>query len=347
MSYTPYQAPFNAALLGHDETAALFSPRAEIAAMLRFEAALAEAQADAGSIDRDAARTIAEALPSFRPDMDALRVGGGRDGVIVPALVRLLREHVGEPHGASVHFGTTSQDVIDSAAMMRLRDAVALHVAALEAAIAMLHHLQETVGERPIMLRTRMRHAYSGRLTDRLENWLAGLTDALDSAPQRFPLQLGGPDGTLSAMYGHAPEIAVGVAERLGLAAPVRHWQTNRFPMIVIAQWFANTCGACGKIGQDVALMVQDEIAEVRVRGAGGSSAMAHKQNPVKAEALVTLARFAATLVGGMNQAQVHEYERSGAAWALEWMLVPQLAVTCGAATRTVNELLGALEFDD
>ena len=258
-----------------------------------------------------------------------------------------LREHVGASHGEHLHFGSTSQDVIDTAAMMRLRDAVALQSERLDAAIEALLQMRDEVGDRPLVARTRMRRALPVRLRDRLDNWLAGLVAFREDVPERFPVQMGGPDGTLGRMDGHGLEVAADVAERLGLVCPPRHWQTERSAMLRIAQWFAGVCGACGKIGQDVALMAQDEIGEVRLRGAGGSSAMAHKENPVRAEALVTLARFAATLVGGMNQAQVHEYERSGAAWTLEWMLVPQLAVACGASTRSVGELLEALDFAD
>ena len=344
MSFTPFQAPFNAALLGDDATAALFSPRAELEAMLSFEVALAEAQAEQGLISAAAAEAIAAALPRFRPDMDALREGGGRDGVVVPALVRALREQVGE-HGASLHYGSTSQDVIDTSVMMRLRDAVALHCERLERSVAALEAVRERHGERALTTRTRMRHALPATLAVRLDNWLAGLAASVDGRPERFPVQLGGPDGTLAKMEGRGLEVALGTAERLGLTCPARHWHTERLPLVSVAQWFANTAGACGKIGGDVALMVQDEIAEVRVIGAGASSAMAHKENPVRAEALVAIARFAAVLVGGMNQAQLHEYERSGAAWALEWLLVPQLAVASGAATARLEALLDSLDW--
>jgi 3-carboxy-cis,cis-muconate cycloisomerase len=98
-------------------------------------------------------------------------------------------------------------------------------------------------------------------------------------------------------------------------------------------------------MGQDIALAAQSEVGEVKLQGGGGSSAMPHKANPVGAEMLVTLARFNATLVSGMHQALVHENERSGAAWTLEWMLLPQMALATGAALRTALDLVGNLAF--
>lgn len=349
MSYTPFQAPFNAGLVGDDETAALFSIRSDLEAMLSFEVALAQAQAKAGLIGEDAAAAIAEALPRYRPDMEALRAGGARDGVVVPVLVKALRDLVGQGqggHGASLHFGTTSQDVIDSAAMMHLRDAVGLHADRLSALIDELDAVSEREGHREVMARTRMQRALPIRLADKLLNWQHVAGSVLEAAPERFPVQLGGPDGTAHLMEGQELFVAAEVAERLGLTCPQRHWQVDRTPMVAIAQWFALAAGAMGKIGADIALMAQNEVAELRVAGAGGSSAMAHKANPVKAEVLVTLAHFAATLAGGMGHAMVHENERSGAMWTLEWMLMPQLAVASGAATRTALELVGALEFE-
>jgi 3-carboxy-cis,cis-muconate cycloisomerase len=111
-----------------------------------------------------------------------------------------------------------------------------------------------------------------------------------------------------------------------------------------LGSWLSQVTGALGKIGQDVALMAQNEIGEVALSGAGGSSAMAHKQNPVLAEILVTLARFNAVQVSGLHQALVHEQERSGAAWTLEWMILPQMVIACGASLRLASTLVGQIK---
>ena len=339
MSFTPFQAPLNAGYLGDAETAELFSVRAELEVMLSFEAALAEVQGDLGIIPVETATAIVDGLGSFRPDMTVLASGSARDGMVVPALVTELRTVLGE----HVHHGSTSQDVIDTSAMMRLRDCVALHAERLEGIIGTVEALSERFGERETMSRTRMQQALPIRWCDRFGNWLGLLASVHDAVPQRFPVQVGGPDGTCHLFPDRALEVRLGVAERLGLTCPAHHWQVDRTPIAEIANWLALCAGALGKIGADVALLAQNEVAEVRLTGGGSSSAMAHKNNPVQAEALTALARFCAVQAGGVGQAMVHENERSGAAWSLEWMLVPALAVANGAATRTAAEMLNGL----
>ncbi len=151
-------------------------------------------------------------------------------------------------------------------------------------------------------------------------------------------MQFGGPVGTLDKFGDKGPSVAAALASRLGprasrplLAQRARH-------LAEFAGWLSLVTGILGKIGQDIALLAQNEIADVtRDRRPAKSSAMHHKQNPVLAEILVTLARFNATQVSGMHQALVHEQERSGAAWTLEWMVLPQMAVADrrGAGART------------
>ena len=135
------------------------------------------------------------------------------------------------------------------------------------------------------------------------------------------------------------------MAAQLDLEAPQRARHNERDGIVAFASALAALTGSLGKIGQDIALMVQTEVGEAKLASGGGSSAMPHKSNPVGAEVLVTLARFNATLVAGMHQALVHENERSGAAWTLEWMLLPQIAVAAGAALNTASELIAGLEI--
>ena len=134
------------------------------------------------------------------------------------------------------------------------------------------------------------------------------------------------------------------LAERLGLADH-EPWHSDRTPILDIAHAFVLLSGTLGKIGQDVALMAQNEIATIRLAGGGGSSAMAHKQNPVGAEVLVALARLNAGLLGTLSQSMVHENERSGAAWTLEWILLPQIAEATGAGLTLADMLLTGARF--
>jgi 3-carboxy-cis,cis-muconate cycloisomerase len=141
-----------------------------------------------------------------------------------------------------------------------------------------------------------------------------------------------------------ADRVARGLAERLdlGLAAP---WHTERDPLVGFGSDLGLITGALGKFGADIALLSQNEVATVTIAGGGTSSAMAHKSNPVNAELLVTLARFNAGLVGTLHQSMVHEYERSGAAWTLEWLTLPQLVITTGASLRIALALVEQISF--
>mgnify|MGYP001001393415 FL=1 len=160
-----------------------------------------------------------------------------------------------------------------------------------------------------------------------------------------FRVQLGGAVGDRAELGAAATAVADGLADRLGLAPAPRAFHVERDGIAEFGHWCALVAGTLGKLGADVTLMAQNEVGEVRVAGGGGSSAMPEKCNPVGAEMLVTLARFTATLQSGLDQALVHENERSGAAWTLEWMILPQMVVATGAATRTALDLIAALEF--
>jgi 3-carboxy-cis,cis-muconate cycloisomerase len=135
--------------------------------------------------------------------------------------------------------------------------------------------------------------------------------------------------------------VAAVVAEALGLENPPRAWHAMRDGVAEFAGLLSLVSGTLGKMGQDIALMAQQGIAEIELSGGGTSSAMAHKQNPIFAELLVTLARFNAAQVGAIQQALVHEQERSGAAWALEWMVLPQMAQATARALAAAIQIAG------
>jgi 3-carboxy-cis,cis-muconate cycloisomerase len=349
MSFTLPNSPLLASLTGDDEIAPYFEAATDIAAMLRFEIALAEAEAEHGVIPADAAKAIAAKAQEFVADLASITRGVERDGMVVPDLIRQLRAHVGTQYGAHVHFGSTSQDVIDTAFLLRMKPVAAILAVRLRAIIGWLDNLSVAFGANPLMARTRMQAAIAVRVADRLRNWrqpvehLAAQLDAL--TPQFFVLQFGGPAGTLDALGNKADAVAASLARRLDLGLPDGSWHAQRGRMVELANWLSLVTGALGKIGQDVVLMAQNELAEVSLTDTGGSSAMHHKKNPVKAEVLVTLARFNATQVAGLHHALVHEQERSGTAWTLEWILLPQMVMAAGASTRLAQSLLASIGY--
>lgn len=336
------------ALLGDAPIAALFTDAADIAAMLRIEGALAEAEAEAGLITAEAGAAIAAVCLTFEPDLPVLAAGLARDGVVIPALVRQLRAAVGEPHAGAVHAGATSQDIIDTSLVLRLGEAIGVMRHRLDGLLDAIRRLQQRHGNQPLMAHTRMQVALPFRVGDKLDTWAAPLlrhVARLDEiAPRLLVVQLGGPVGTRKELGEKAEEIVADVARRLGLS-PAPSWHSARDSLAEFCGWLSLLTGALGKIGQDTALMVQNEVAAAVLAGGGTSSAMAHKQNPVPAEVLVALARFNAGLLGTMHQGLVHENERSGAAWTLEWLVLPQMVVTAGAALRTAAALLAGLGF--
>lgn len=341
----PSAEPFVAGFARDPEIAAAFSAGAEIAAILRFEAGLAAAQADLGLIDPAAAEAIAAAATALVADEPGIRAGFLRDGVPVPALVAALRGTLAEPGASLLHHGATSQDAVDTGLMLRLKAVFAILDRRLAALIERLDALERDDGPVPLMAQTRMQAALPFRASDKIATWrrpLARHRDRIGTLAARLPVQLGGPIGTGESFGAFYEALRRRLAERLGLA-DAEAWHSDRTVILDVATTLSTLAGTLGKIGQDAALMAQTEIATLRLAGGGTSSAMAHKQNPVGAEVLVALGRLAAGLAGTLGQSMIHENERSGAAWTLEWILLPQIAEATGAALdRTLLLLEGA-----
>ena len=324
----------------------LFSPGiAELAALLRFEAALAVAEAAEGVIPDEAARSIAECCSTFIPDTTALRDGTARDGVAMPELVRQLRKAVGPEHGGHVHYGATSQDAIDSGLIVRLSPVVDILLHRLDSVADGLARLDDAFGGRSLMGRTRMQAAVSIKVRDRISSWREPLlrhrARLEESKKALLVVQFGGAAGTLDKLGPKAGAVRQRLAKDLGLGDAAQ-WHSQRDRLAVFASDLSLITGSLGKLGQDIALLAQDGD-EISLSGGGTSSVMPHKLNPVRAEMLVSLASFNATLVPAMHRALVHEQERSGSAWTLEWMVLPQMAVAAAAALEKAGSLIAEI----
>jgi 3-carboxy-cis,cis-muconate cycloisomerase len=335
-------------LLDDPDLGAFIGAEADLRAMLRVELALACACGEYGLVPADAAQVIELAAADFSPDVDALAKDTLRDGIVVAGLVKQLRAHVGEPHGQHVHFGATSQDIIDTALALRLKDVFGLFDVRLRMLAGTLRDLETRFGAHRLMGRTRMQAAIRITADDRLAVW-RGLVERAHAAldPVRdanLILSLAGPAGTSDKFGDLIAAVRDMMAGQLQLTVPAYVPHAARDRIAALGDWLSQVTGALGKIGQDVALMAQNEIGEIELSGAGGSSAMAHKQNPVLAEVLVALARFNAVQVSGLHQALIHEQERSGAAWTLEWMILPQMLNATGTALRHAQSMLDAVK---
>jgi len=349
MSIALFDNPLFSGLLGDGEVGKLFSPEADIAAMLDFVSALANAQGACGEIGQEDAAAIAAAAERYRPDLTALAAGAARDGMIVPALIGALRESLPEAHRPALHRGATSQDLVDTSLAVRLGHLLTLiegRIAGLEAALAAIG---AKAGGRQVMGVTRMRRALPISLEHRLSEWRRPLSECRIRAGGLRKLvcvlHLGGPVGDRRAIG----RDALGIANHMAAALELGFDPTRRHPargwVADTGHWLALVSGALGKMAQDVILMAQEGAAQAVLTDGGSSSSMEHKVNPVAAEFVVALARFNAAQAGGLHQALIHEMERSGAPWALEWMILPQMAAASGAALLLARRMLETTEF--
>jgi 3-carboxy-cis,cis-muconate cycloisomerase len=243
------------------------------------------------------------------------------------------------------HHGATSQDIVDTAAMLVARRAIALIDDDLGRVAVMCARLAREYRETPMLARTLMQQAEPTTFGLKAAGWLVAVHEAwvrLAQAP--LAVQLGGAVGTLAAMDGRGPEVIEEFAGELGLGEPTLPWHGHRGRVAMLAAELAITAGALGKIALDVELLAQTEVGELQ-SGSGESSSMPHKRNPVEAiRARACAARAqaaAASLVGGMSQ---HEHERAAGAWHAEWAPLSEALACAGGAAAAVREMLEGLE---
>jgi 3-carboxy-cis,cis-muconate cycloisomerase len=325
-------------------------------AMLDAEAALARAleQADLAPAGAGAAVTAVARADLF----DAAQIGrqAASTGNPVPALVRVLTSLVPDSAAAAVHRGATSQDIIDTAAMLiarRVIDAASVDLAAAAAGAARLAH--EHAGT--VMAgRTLLQQAVPVTFGLVAAGWLTAIDEArerLDAVRRdRLAVQFGGAAGTLASLGQAGPAVATRFATELGLTVPVVPWHTDRLRVIELAAALAGTCAVLGKMARDVTLLAQSEIAEVSEGdgpdGArvGGSSAMPHKRNPVAAVVILGCTRRAPGLLAGLAGAAEQEHQRAAGAWHAEWEPLADLLRLTASAAAWSAELLAGLRVD-
>lgn len=343
-----FSHPWLSGLFSDPETQEMLSPHVQIRHMLSVEAAYSRALGKTGRVPADIAERAAKYIAAAQPDIEKLQTGTARDGLAVPALVGNLKESCPEELHPAIHTGLTSQDVIDTAVILSLKDVLPTLADRLSELSDALTQLEKAQGTNKLMGRTRMQAALPITVKDRVQSWHLSLSDHRLRLEQLKPrllcLQLGGAAGDRAALGTQAQEIAMLMAKDLGLENPVVCWHSRRDAIVEFSSWLSLVTGTLGKMGQDVSLMAQQGVDDIALKGGGGSSAMPHKQNPILAELLVTLARFNAVQISGMHQALVHEQERSGAAWTLEWMILPQMIVATGRALKAGLELLNQIE---
>ncbi|HEX7527119.1 MAG TPA: 3-carboxy-cis,cis-muconate cycloisomerase, partial [Gaiellaceae bacterium] len=341
-------SPFSAIFVP-DELADTVADQAWLAALLDAERALARAESTAGVISGAASAAIAAACDPSLYDAAKIAVQGRATGTPVGPLVRALRERVGEPHASSVHHGATSQDILDSAAMLVAQRAWQLIDAELSGAADECARLASEHRQTVMAARTLLQQAVPTTFGFKAAGWLVGLVEArarLAAVAGSLPAQLGGAAGTLAALGDRGIEVSRLYAAELGLREPVVPWHTIRTPLVELAGALAGAAGAAAKIGGDVVLLAQTEVGEVAEREPGGSSTMPHKRNPVGAVLAVACARHARANAGILVESVVQEHERAAGAWHAEWHALSTALAATGSAAAAVRRSLTGLEVD-
>jgi 3-carboxy-cis,cis-muconate cycloisomerase len=325
--------PFDALFVPSDLRAAV-SDDAWVGAMVEAERALAAVEERLRIVPKGTAAAI-EAAGPFDPEElaeDAHRVGNPAE-----PLVRRLPENA--------HHGATSQDIVDTAAMLVARDALGLIAAELRGLARACLTLAERHRDTVMAGRTLLQQATPITFGLKAAQWLTAAVAAERGLQVSLPVQLGGASGTLAAFGDQGPDVLEAYAKELGLDVPILPWHTNRIPIARIGAALAIAAGAVAKIATDVALLTQTEIAEVREAAEGGSSTMPHKRNPVGS----TLARACASgAVGAGVQLLrgVHEHERATGAWQAEWRALSEALALTGGAASWMRETLEGLDVD-
>jgi 3-carboxy-cis,cis-muconate cycloisomerase len=315
-------------------------------AMVETEAALAAACMVEGLISPQAGEAILHALQQGPFDVATIRAQAGDHATPVVPLVQQLRERIGPEFSAAVHLGATSQDIVDTAAMLISKRALAPIMTDAHAVTTAAARLAFSHRNTPVAGRTLLQQALPTSFGLVAAGWMSGVRRATAElervAADVLAVQMGGPVGD------RAPSVAARVAATLDLAEPLLPWHTDRTRIAQLAAGLGTLAGALAKVARDVVLMAQSEIGELRegAAGRGGSSAMAHKRNPVASVSVIACARrtpgLVATLLGAMEQ----ELQRAAGAWQSEWGTLGDLLTLTGSATAWCADLLENLEVD-
>lgn len=338
------------ALFTPDRVLAATAPEAWVDALVHFECELAAAQEQLGMLPPGSAELVARAAGRANLTPSRLGADGRASGNPVIALVRAVDAAGGEGP-VPVHHGATSQDAMDSAAMLVARQACELVLEDLDAATDACAALARRYRDTPMTARTLLQPALPTTFGYKVAGWLVALDEAAATlrrvASHDLAVQLGGAAGTMAAFGGRGPALSAALAARLGLQDPALPWHTDRGRVLRLGAALAGVATACAKVALDVALLAQAEVGEVAEGGGpgrGGSSTMPQKANPVGAVSVLAAGRHAHGAFATLVSAGVQDHERAGTGgWHAEWQAMTALLRAAGGCTANVSQLLGDL----
>lgn len=332
---------------------AIFEDAALLARYTEVEVALARAQGRLGVIPAQAAKDIAAKCDASKLDLGRLKKETETVGYPILPLVRQLAAQCGEA-GKFLHWGATTQDIMDSAVVMQVRAALALVEKDLDELRAILARQAKRYRDTPMAGRTHLQQALPVTFGYKLAIWLAMLDRHAERLAQMKPRvlvgQFAGAAGTLASMGERGMEVQKALMEELKLAQPVATWHSARDGLAEAVNFLGLVTGSLGKIAFDVMLMASTEVAEVSepfVQGRGASSTMPQKRNPISSELILAAAKAVRQSAGLMLDALVQDFERATGPWQAEWIALPQAFLLTGGALHQAKFMLGGLIVDE
>lgn len=352
MASTVFDSDIFKDVFGTADMRAVFSDDGTLASYVCVEIALAVAQGRTGVIPPEAAQAIAARAPKVVLDRAALKRDAENVGYPILGLVRQLSAALGEA-GRYVHWGATTQDIMDTAVVLQVRDALALIERDLDAVGAALAGLAAYHRDTPMAGRTHLQQALPVTFGYKAAVWLSMIDRHRERLRQLKPrvlvAQFGGAAGTLASLGDKGLAVRRAYAEELDLAEPDVTWHVARDGLVETVQVLGLIAGSLGKIGFDVMLMMATEIGEVFEPFAahrGASSTMPQKRNPISSEILVANAKAVRQQAGLMLDAMVQDFERATGPWHVEWMAVPESFILTAGALAQARLMLEGLVVD-
>ncbi len=353
MPVNPADSPVLGALYGTDAMRACMGEMAYLQRMLDVEAALARAQARLGIVPPAAAETITQVAQADRLDLPALAADTRNTGYPVVGLVRQLSRLAGPEAGRWTHWGATTQDIMDTAVVLQIREGLALIRTELMAVNAGLARLAEAHQDTVMAGRTHLQHALPVTFGYKVAVWLSPLITMAERLDQLCPrverLQFGGAAGTLASLGEQGLAVQDELARELGLACPDIPWHVSRDGIAEAVGFLGLLCGSLSKLATDVILMMQTEVAEVaepHQEGRGGSSTMPQKRNPISCEYIIAQSRGVHALVPQMLAAMAQDQERGTGPWQTEPLVVGQAFLLAHGALAQARVLAEGLTVD-
>jgi 3-carboxy-cis,cis-muconate cycloisomerase len=350
---TPLDSKIFVPLFTDDEISALFTDKAYVRALVEVEAALARAQAMVGVIPAAAAEQISR-VKAADIDITALTKGTIRSGFPIIALVQQIRRQAGEEAAPYVHWGATTQDIMDTASVLQMRAAIELFKPAILNIVRRLSELAQRHRTTVMAGRTHGQQALPITFGLKVASWIAPVirhAERLDEIlPRLLVVQFGGAAGSLAALGDKGLAVARALADELKLSVPLMSWHAQRDSLVEFAGWLSLMTGCLGKMAQDVILLAQTEVGEVAEsgeQGRGGSSTMPQKSNPITSELMLAAARTNASLLSALHHAQIQEHERATHGWQVEWLTLPQMMMLTGGALKHALDLAQNLQVDE